>query len=73
MINQTEIIYEIFICTGRKHSSGITSTANAWIKIHGHFGSTQVIKIPHGHNLIEIKVDISFVKCLPNLCFFYVS
>ncbi|CAH8640019.1 unnamed protein product [Schistosoma bovis] len=55
MINQTEIIYEIFICTGRKHSSGITSTANAWIKIHGHFGSTQVIKIPHGHNLIEIK------------------
>ncbi|XP_018653923.1 putative rab6-interacting [Schistosoma mansoni] len=55
MINQTEIIYEIFICNGRKHSSGSTSTANAWIKIHGHFGSTQVIKIPHGHNLIEIK------------------
>ncbi|CAH8665325.1 unnamed protein product [Schistosoma rodhaini] len=55
MINQTEIIYEIFICNGRKHSSGTTSTANAWIKIHGHFGSTQVIKIPHGHNLIEIK------------------
>ncbi|VDP38770.1 unnamed protein product, partial [Schistosoma margrebowiei] len=35
MINQTEIIYEIFICNGRKHT-------NAWIKIHGHFGSTQV-------------------------------
>ncbi|CAH8591432.1 unnamed protein product [Schistosoma turkestanicum] len=55
MINQTEVIYEIFICNGRKHSSGITSTANAWIKIHGHFGSTQVISIPHGHNLIQIK------------------
>ncbi|KAK4475699.1 hypothetical protein MN116_000965 [Schistosoma mekongi] len=55
MINQTEVIYEIFLCTGRKHSSGITSTANAWLKIHGHFGSTQVITVPRGHNLIEIK------------------
>ncbi|TNN11116.1 DENN domain-containing protein, partial [Schistosoma japonicum] len=55
MINQTEVIYEIFICTGRKHSSGVTSTANAWLKIHGHFGSTQVITVPRGHNLIEIK------------------
>ncbi|CAH8637688.1 unnamed protein product [Heterobilharzia americana] len=33
----------------------MTSTANAWIKIHGHFGSTQVITVPRGHNLIEIK------------------
>nr|CAH8869258.1 unnamed protein product [Trichobilharzia regenti] len=55
MINQTEVIYEIFICNGRKHSGGVTSTANAWIKIHGHFGSTQLIAVPRGHNLIEIK------------------
>ncbi|CAL8076198.1 unnamed protein product [Calicophoron daubneyi] len=53
MLTQAELVYQIFICSGRKH--GFPSTANAWIKVHGHLGSTQAIPIPHGRNLIEIR------------------
>lgn len=53
MLTQAELIYQIFICNGRKH--GLDTTANCWIKLNGHLGSTQVVNLPRGHNLIDIK------------------
>lgn len=55
MMTHAQLSYVVFIYSGRKH--GFPSTANAWIRIHGHLGSTAAIPLPHGESLIEIKVS----------------
>ncbi|KAF6775461.1 hypothetical protein AHF37_11645, partial [Paragonimus kellicotti] len=53
MMTQAQLSYLVFIYSGRKH--GFPSTANAWIRIHGHLGSTEPIPLPRGLNFIEVK------------------
>ncbi|KAF7257378.1 hypothetical protein EG68_05265 [Paragonimus skrjabini miyazakii] len=53
MMTQAQLSYLVFIYNGRKH--GFPSTANAWIRLHGHLGSTEQIPLPRGVNFIEIK------------------
>ncbi|VDP89345.1 unnamed protein product [Echinostoma caproni] len=60
MLPQADLIYQVFICTSRKH--GFATTANMWIRLHGHLGSTRPIALPRGRNLITIRIDSSCVK-----------
>ncbi|TPP59458.1 hypothetical protein FGIG_11354 [Fasciola gigantica] len=53
MLPQADLIYQIFICSSRKH--GFATTANMWIRLHGHLGSTRPIGLPRGRNLITIR------------------
>ncbi|TGZ68937.1 hypothetical protein CRM22_004005 [Opisthorchis felineus] len=53
MLTHAQLMYQVFICSGRKH--GFSSTATAWVRLHGHLGSTAVLPLNRGENLLEIK------------------
>ncbi|KER23461.1 hypothetical protein T265_08679 [Opisthorchis viverrini] len=53
MLTHAQLMYQVFICSGRKH--GFSSTATAWVRLHGHLGSTPVLPLSRGENLLEFK------------------
>ncbi|CAH8490363.1 unnamed protein product [Dicrocoelium dendriticum] len=53
MLTQAELLYKVFICTGRKH--GFASTSNLSIRLHGHLGSTGTIVLPRGEATAEFR------------------